>query len=183
MRSLTAVAAAAVVAAAALIVDGAIVVVGGPVPDDRWGTRGLVVELVFVVAACALVAAAAGLTPLLDLHRGGRIAVLASQIGLAAMAVESVAGAIHGGNILGGVFLGGVALTLLGSLALGVDGLVSGRRRWAALLPAAGLVVGIAAGDQGGLVVWGAVWLLLAAAIGRAATAEQRPAVGGPAPS
>jgi hypothetical protein len=155
---------AAVLAAAALVVEGAVVAVGGSVPDGHWGTRGDVVNGAFIIAAVALVLASPLLTGLLGLRRSGRTAVVVTQMGFLAMGVESVASQVTGGNTLGGLFFGGLLAALVGSIVVAVDGVRAGRLRWAAGLPALGMLVGIAGGDHGGSIAWGAVWLVLAAA-------------------
>jgi hypothetical protein len=163
---------AAVVAAAGLAVEGIAVAVGGAVPDDNWGTEGDVVNAAFIVAALGLVVAASALPTLLGLGRWGRYAVVGSQIGFCLMVVESVASQIHGGNTLGPVFFVGLLLALLGSLVVAIDGVKSNELRWAAALPLLGMLVGIAGGNHGGSIVWGAIWLILAVTM----TRSDRPA-------
>jgi hypothetical protein len=158
---------AAVIAALGLIVEGTVVAVGGAIPDDNWGARGSVVNAAFIIAAIALIVAAQALPSLLGLRRGGRAGVVATQIGFAAMAVESVRSQIHGGNTWGPLFFGGLLLALLGSTAVAIDGLLVGRLRWAAALPLLGILVGIAGGNHGGSIVWGGLWLVLAAVVAR----------------
>jgi len=87
------------------------------------------------------------------------------------MTIESIASEVHGGNTLGPVFLLGLVLTLVGFLVSGIDGLRHPGARWVALLPFLGLLVGIGAGEHGGFIVLGSVWLVLAfAAVGQPPT-------------
>lgn len=155
-------AAAAIAAATALVTEGVVVAAGGAVPDHDWGTRGGVVNGAFIVAAVGLAIATGALPALLHLRRAGQLGAWTSQAGFLAMAVESIASEIHGGNTLGPVFVLGLLLALVGSVIVGVEGALTGAARWIAPLPALGLLVGIAGGDHGGAVVWGLVWLALA---------------------
>jgi hypothetical protein len=153
--------AAAATATTCYVVSGA-AVVGHAVPDEHWGTRGAVVDgfaaVGFLLTAVVLPAVAAAL------HCGsvGRIASRVGAVGYAAMAVESLASLVHGGNTWGPVFVVGLLLALVSSVVVSASGLRARHRPWFAALPALALLVGIAAGDQGGFVLLGLGWLALA---------------------
>ncbi len=151
---------AALLAAAGFAVEGVISLVHHT-GDQHWDALSQVLNVAYLVAAVALVVALPGLSPRLGLRRVGRGGIIAAQVGFAAMAVESVVSSVHDGNTLGGLFFGGLLLSLAGLLALGIDGLLAGRRRWAALLPFLGMFVGIAGGNHGGSVVTAVVWVVL----------------------
>ena len=176
-REVTPPRAAAAVAALGFIIEGA-AVLGHKVPDSHWGVRGSIVDGAFAVAALAVVLALPALGHLLEVGRVGRVGVRVAQLGFVAMAVESFASLVHGGNTLGPVFAGGLLLVLAGLLALAVTGVAAGALRWAAPLPVLGMLVGIAGGDQGGSLALGVVWLVIAAVLGRP-TAATRSATAG----
>lgn len=138
-------------------------VIGHRIPDSHWGTRGAVVDGAGAVALLLTAVALAGLAPMLSGGRLARWAARTAQAGCAAMATESVVSLVHGGTVLGGLFLGGLAAAVAGLITLAVSGLRAGRLRWAAGLPALGLLVGIAGGDRGGFLVTAVVWLVLGA--------------------
>lgn len=158
--------AAAATAAACYVISGA-AVVGHPVPDDHWGTRGAVVD---ASAAAAFVLTAAVLPAVASAFGCGPVGTIASRIaamGFAAMALESVASLVHGGNTWGPVFVIGLLLALLSSIVLSVSGVRARQRTWLAVLPGIGLLVGIAGGDRGGFVLLGLAWFALAVGLGR----------------
>lgn len=154
--------AAGVLAAVAFLALGVVTLTGPAVPDEHWGTRGSVVNLLGLLGFAATAVAAERLSWLLDLGRVGAVALRVAQVGLLAMTVESVASQIHGGTTIGGVFALGLLAALLGFLVVGAVGLRSGR--WVAPLPFLGLLVGVAGGEHGGFAVLGLVWLVLALA-------------------
>ncbi len=162
--------AAAVVAALGFIVEG-VAVLGHKVPESHWGIRGSIVDASFAVAVIAAALALPALAKRLEVRRVGHLGSIAAQVGFAAMAIESTASLVHGGNTMGPVFAGGILLVFAGLLTLAVAGLVAGALRWAAPLPVLGMLVGIAGGDQGGSLALGAVWLVLAAVLGRPSAA------------
>ena len=158
---------AAFVAAAGFAVEG-IISLFHHTGDDHWGPLSQVLNGAYAVAALALIVVLPALGHWLRVNRIGRGAVIAAQIGYAAMVVESIVSALHDGNILGGVFFGGLLLALVGLLVLGIVAVIGGHRRWAALLPFLGMFVGIAGGEHGGSIVSAAVWIVLGAALLRA---------------
>lgn len=161
---------AAIVAGVAYLALGAVSLTGS-VPEQNWGTRGAIVNLLGLIGFGATVVAAERLRTPLSLSRVGVGGVRAAQLGLAAMTIESVASQLHGGNTLGPVFFIGLLLTLVGFLVAGVDGLRRPGARWVALLPFLGLLVGVGAGEHGGFLVLGTVWLVLAfASVGQPMT-------------
>lgn len=151
------------IAAAGFAVEGVISLVHHT-GDDHWGPLGQTVNGAYALAALALVFALPAVGRWLQVNRIGHGAVIAAQIGYGCMVVESIVSAINGGNTLGGLFFGGLLLSLVGLLILGVSALIAGHRRWAALLPFLGMLVGIAGGEHGGSIVTAAVWALLGAA-------------------
>jgi hypothetical protein len=132
------------------------------VPDDHWGTRGAVVDAFAAVAFLLTAAVLPAVASALSCGAAGRIASSVAGAGFAAMAIESVASLVHGGNTWGPVFLLGLLLALLASIVVSVSGVLARHRTWLAVLPALGLLVGIAAGNQGGFVLLGLAWLALA---------------------
>ena len=160
------VATTATVAAAAFITTGA-AVVGHKIPDQHWGTRGAVLDIAFALGTLAVAATLPTLAAHLRVRRPGRIATRVAQAGQAAMAVESLASTIHGGNTLGPVFLLGLFASLAGLAVLAIDGWRANRARVLALTPLLGLLVGIAGGDQGGAIVLGVVWGAIAITLTR----------------
>jgi hypothetical protein len=157
---------AAGVAAAAFVLEGALSVVH-PTGDDHWDALSQLLNAAYALAALALIAALPSLRRWLRLGRVGTVGVGVAQLGCAAMVVESVVSGVHDGNTLGGLFFGGLVLALLGTLVLGGAGMASGHRRWGAMLPFLGLLVGVAGGDHGGSIVTGVVWAVIAAALRR----------------
>lgn len=161
---------AAVLAGLAYLALGVVSVTGPAVPDQHWGTRGAVVDLLGLLGFGFTVVGAERLRVPLILGRVGTGGLRAAQVGLTAMTVESAVSLVAGGNTLGGVFFGGLLLTLVGFLVVGIVGMRTAGARWVAPLPLLGLLVGIAGGEHGGFVVLGVVWLVLAvAAVGRPA--------------
>jgi hypothetical protein len=154
--------AAAVVAGLTFVAIGVATLTGSS-PDEHWGVRGAVVDLLGLVAFAATALSAERLVPMLGLGRAGRAFLRVAQLGLVLMVVESTASLAHGGNTLWQVFFGGLVLALVGFLGVGVDGLRRRTGRAVALLPFLGLLVGIAAGDHGGFILLGIVWLALGA--------------------
>jgi hypothetical protein len=155
---------AAFVAAAGFVLEGVVSLVHHT-GDEHWDALSQVLGGAYAVAALALVVALPALGLWLRLGRVGRAASTVAVIGFAAMVVESVASGLHDGNTLGGVFFGGLLLSLVGQLVMGITGLRAGHRRWAAMLPFLGLLVGIAGGEHGGSIVTGIVWAVLGAAL------------------
>ena len=153
----------AATAATAYAVSGA-AVLGHHIPDSHWGTRGAIVDAAGAFAFALTALALTGLAPTLAIGRLGTWATRVAQLGLAGMTIESVASLIHDGNTVGFLFFGGLLLTLAGLTALAIAGLRAGQLRWAAPLPALGLVVGIAGGDHGGFLATAAAWLALTVA-------------------
>lgn len=143
---------------------GIVTLTGPGVPDQDWGTRGSVIDGLGLLGFAFNVVAAERLRTPLRLGGVGLSALRASQVGLLAMSVESLASLISGGNTLSAVFFVGLLATLLGFLVLGVVGLRASDTRWVALLPFLGMLVGVAGGDHGGFAALGAVWLLFALA-------------------
>lgn len=86
------------------------------------------------------------------------------------MIVESIASAVHDGNILGGLFLAGLLISLVGLPILGITAMITGHRRWAAMLPILSLFVGIAGGDPGNSIITAAVWIVIGAVLLRTAS-------------
>lgn len=168
---------AAVVAAIGFAVEG-IAVIGHKVPDSHWGVRGSIVDGAFAVAAVALVLALPALAQRLQVGRGGRIGCVAAQAGYAAMAVESLASLVHGGNVWGPVFVVGLLLVFAGLLTLAISGVDAGVARWAAPLPVIGMLVGIAGGDQGGSIALAVVWVVMAWVVGGAMAQSRELPVG-----
>jgi hypothetical protein len=136
-------------------------VVGHPVPDSHWGTRGAVVDAAGIAAFLLTALALVTLGPLLSTGAVGRWGVRLAQGGLVAMTIESLASLANGGTTLGGLFFGGLVATLAGLITLAAAGLRTGHQRWAAPLPALGLLVGIAGGDHGGFIATAVVWFIL----------------------
>ncbi len=151
----------AAVAAAAFVVAGASVV-GHKIPDHHWGARGTVLDLAFAVGLIAVAIALPGLAARLQVNRLGTAGTRIAQVGQLAMAVESIASTIHGGNTLGPVFVLGLLASLVGMALLAVDGFRAGAARPLAPIPLLALLVGIAGGDQGGAIVLGIAWAGLA---------------------
>lgn len=166
---------AAGVAASAFIVSGASVV-GHHVPDQHWGTRGAVLDVAFAIGALAVALALPAVAALLEAGRLGRVGTRVAQIGHVAIAVECIASTIHGGNTLGPVFVLGLLAALLGLATLAVDGLRAGAQRALAPLPVIALLVGIAAGNDGGAIALGIAWAALALATARASQPALQPA-------
>jgi hypothetical protein len=163
--------AAALLAGLAYVALGVVTLTGPTVPDHDWGTRGAVVDALGLVGFALTVLGAERLRTPLALGRVGLVGLRGAQAGLVAMSVESVASLVHGGNTLSALFLVGLLLTLVGFLVVGVDGMRHPGARWVAPLPFLGLLLGIGAGDHGGFVLLGVVWIVLAlAAVGRPAT-------------
>jgi hypothetical protein len=154
------------VAGAGFIVAGVISLVHHT-GDNHWDGLSQVLNVSFLVACLALVATLPAVGAWLGGGRVARAGILAAQVGYAAMAVESIVSTVHDGNTLGGLFFGGLLLVLAGLLVLGIGAVVTGRRRWAAPLPFVGMLVGVAGGDHGGLIVLGVVWIILVAALVR----------------
>jgi hypothetical protein len=149
--------AAAALAAFGFVVEGVIAVTHAT-GDNQWDALSQALNIAFIVACVALVGALPAVGRLLAPTRFGRVGTVVAQVGYAAMAIESIASGVHGGNTLGIVFVLGLGLSLLGLLALAVAGLIDGALRWAAALPLLGMLVGIAGGDHGASIVLGAVW-------------------------
>jgi len=166
---------AAAVAAAAFIVSGASVV-GHHVPDQHWGTRGAVLDIAFALGAIAVAVALPAVASLLQAGRAGRAGTRIAQVGYVAIAVECVASTIHGGNTLGPVFMLGLLAAIVGLAILAVGGLRSGAQRALAPLPVIAMLVGIAAGNDGGAIALGIAWAALAAATARTYPAALQPA-------
>ena len=160
--------AAALVAAAGFIAEAVITLIHHT-GDHHWDFLSQVLNAAYALACVALVIALPAIGRWLQVSRLGRAGVIAAQIGFAAMAVESIASGVNDGNTLGPVFFLGLLLTLLGQLVLGIAALISGRARWAAMLPFIGLLVGIIGGDHGGSVVLGVVWIVLGVALSQSA--------------
>jgi hypothetical protein len=143
-------------AAAGYAVEGAIVV-RVPQPDQSWHASGYAVEAAFVVAL------AASLPPLGTLrHSSSRvsgIAVWITRAGFAAMLVSAVPSLVAGGNELGPLFLLGVLASIVGLATLSAGAI---RHRpgswWTTPTIAAGLVLSIALGDNGGGILLGIAW-------------------------
>jgi hypothetical protein len=156
--------AAAFVAFAGFTVEGVIALVHHT-GDDHWDGLSQVLGGAFTVASLALIVVLPAFGQWLLISRLGRAGVIAAQLGYAAMAVESIVSGVHDGNTLGGLFFGGLVLSLVGLLLLGIAGLISGRVRWAAMLPFIGMLVAIAGGDHGGSILLGVVWAVLGVAL------------------
>jgi hypothetical protein len=156
---------------------GIVTLTGRTVPDQDWGTRGAVVNALGLLTFAALAVAVDALREPLALGRVGLVGLRTAQTGLVLMTVESVASEVHGGNTLGLVFVVGLLASVVGLAVVAVAGWRGSR--WLSPLPLLALLVGIAAGDMGGFVVLGIVWLTLAATVlNRTAPAGSRPAVG-----
>jgi hypothetical protein len=160
---------AAAVAAIAFAVAGT-TVVGHKIPDQHWGTRGAVLDVAFAIGLIAAAFVLPALSELVGVGRVGRIGTRLAQIGQAAMAVESIASTIHGGNTLGPVFVLGLVGSVIGLAMVAIDGIRAGLARGLAVVPLLGLLVGIAAGDQGGAVVLGVAWAVVAVRLSRRGT-------------
>lgn len=148
---------AALIAAVAFITEGVVALVHAT-GDQHWDLPSQVLNVAFACGCLALAVALPAVGGLLDAGRVGRVGVAASQVGLLAMTVESVASSIHDGNVLGGVFFAGLILTLVGQLVLAIGGARSRDRRWLAPLPFLGMLISIVGGDHGGSIVLGVVW-------------------------
>jgi hypothetical protein len=159
---------AAVVAALAFAVAGT-TVVGHKIPDQHWGTRGAVLDVAFAIGLLAAALALPALADRLGLRRVGMIGTRLAQAGQVAMAIESIASTIHGGNTLGPVFALGLVGSLVGLLLLAIGGFRAGVTRSLAAVPFVGLLIGIAAGDQGGAIVLGVAWAVVAVSLSRRA--------------
>lgn len=157
---------AAVVGAVAFAGAGTIVV-GHKIPDQHWGARGAILDVAFAIGLIAVAVALPALANLLGVRRVGTIGTRLAQAGQAAMAVESIVSTIHGGNTLGPVFALGLVAALLGLVLLAIDGIRAGAARTLAPLPLVGLLVGIAAGDQGGAILLGVAWAAIAVSLSR----------------
>jgi hypothetical protein len=157
---------AAVVAALAFAVAGT-TVVGHKIPDQHWGTRGAVLDVAFAIGLLAAALALPALADRLGLRRVGMIGTRLAQAGQVAMAIESIASTIHGGNTLGPVFALGLVAAVLGLVLLAIDGIRAGAARTLAPVPLVGLLVGIAAGDQGGAILLGVAWAAIAVSLSR----------------
>ena len=157
---------AAFVAAAGFGVEG-VISLFHHTGDHHWDALSQVLNGAYGLAALALIVVLPGVGRWLRVTRIGRGGIVAAQIGYAAMVVESIASGFNNGNTLGGVFFVGLLLSLIGLLTLGIAALIRGSQRWAALLPALGMFVGIAGGDHGGSIVTAAVWVLLGMALVR----------------
>jgi len=147
----------AALAALGFVVEGAIVV-RTPQGDSHWHTSGYVVEAAFVIGL------AAALPMLGELRRSnGRLArwaVAVARVGFAAMFAAAVPSLALGRDVLGPVFLLGVGASVLSLLVLAATAARDrGPAWWIAPLAFAGLLVGIALGDQGGGIVMGIAWL------------------------
>jgi hypothetical protein len=162
---------AAFVAAGGFAVEGFISLVHHTA-DHNWDAPSQVLNGAYALAALALIVALPAVGRWLQVARLGRGGVITAQIGYAAMVVESVVSGVNDGNTLGGVFFVGLLLSLLGLLLLGIDAVIRGNRRWAALLPLLGMFVGIAGGEHGGSIASGAVWLVLGTSLMRSETDE-----------
>jgi hypothetical protein len=154
---------APIVAGAGFVVEGVLALVH-PVGDSGWDPLAEVLDIAFLVAVLGGALTLPEVGRWLRVGRAGRAAVVVAQVGCAAMAVESAVSAVHGGNTLGLLFLAGVLLMAVGTLALGIAGLVAGAVRWAAPLPLLGWLVTIGGGDHGGSIVLGALCLAFALA-------------------
>src|SRR4051812_10690614 len=157
---------AAAIAAIAFVVAGA-TVIGHKIPDQHWGTRGAVLDIAFAVGLIAAAIALPALTRTLAVGRLGDIGTRVAQVGQVAMAFESIASTIHGGNTLGPVFALGLLATLVGLALLAIGGIRAGVGRALAAVPLLGFLIGIATGDQGGLIVLGLAWAVVAVAVTR----------------
>jgi hypothetical protein len=157
---------ACAVAATGFIAEGVITIVH-PVGDHNWGITADALNFAFVLGILAMAVALPYVGRWLAVNRLGRAAVSTFQLGCLAMTVETVTSVAHGGNTLGAVFLGGVLLATIGLLVLGITGLLSGAVRWAAMLPFAGWVISIAAGEMGGAIVLALLLVVLAASVMR----------------
>jgi hypothetical protein len=153
--------AGAAVAATAFVVAGA-TVVGHKVPDHNWGTRGAVLDIAFAIGLIAVAIALPGLAARLQVNRLGTIGTRVAQLGQLAMAIESIASTIHGGNTLGPIFMLGLLASLVGMALLAIDGFRAGVARALAPIPLLALLVGIAGGDHGGAIMLGIAWAGLA---------------------
>jgi hypothetical protein len=158
---------AAYVAAGGLVVEGVIALVH-TTGDRDWDALSQILNAAYAIAAIALVLVLPSVGSWLRVERAGRIGVVVAQIGLTAMAVESVVSGINDGNTLGGLFFGGLLLALAGLLVLGIAALVAGQVRWAALLPFLAMIIAIAGGEHGGSIVAGIVWTVLGVTMSRA---------------
>jgi hypothetical protein len=65
------------------------------------------------------------------------------------------------------VFALGLVAALLGLVLLAIDGIRAGAARTLAPVPLVGLLVGIAAGDQGGAILLGVAWAAIAVSLSR----------------
>ena len=151
---------AALITGLACLALGAVTLAGPPVRDQNWGTRGAIVNGLGLVAFAAMALALELLRAPLRLARLGGAGTRAAQAGLVLMCLESIASQVHGGNTLGAVFMTGLLAALVGLALICADGLR--RRRWLAPLLLLALLIGIGAGDHGGFLLLGAVWLTLA---------------------
>jgi hypothetical protein len=162
---------AAFVTGLASLALGAVTLAGPPVPDHDWGTHGAIVNGLGLLAFAALALALDLLRTPLRLIRLGVAGTRVAQTGLGLMCLESVASQVHGGNSLGAVFMLGLLAAVIGLLLVCANGLR--RRRWLAPLPLLALLIGIAAGDRGGFIVTGLVWLTLATTADEASDANR----------
>jgi hypothetical protein len=157
----------AALASLGFVVEGAIVV-RAPQGDAHWHTSGYVVEAAFVIGL------AAALPMLVELRRSSsRLAgwaVAVAHVGFGAMLVAALPSLVLGRDVLGPVFLLGVAASLVSLLALAATAVRDrGPAWWIAPLAFAGLLVGVALGDQGGGIVMGVAWLGVAVGLREAA--------------
>lgn len=166
---------AAAVAAAAFVLSGA-TVVGHHIPDQHWGTRGAVLDIAFALGALAVAVALPAVAALLEAGRAGHVGTRVAQVGHVAIAVECLASTIHGGNTLGPVFILGLLAAVLGLAILAIGGLRAGAQRALAPLPLIALLVGIAAGNDGGAIALGIAWGALALALARTSQSDWQPA-------
>jgi hypothetical protein len=163
VRPFTALAAAA---AAGFIAEGAIALVHR-VGEHDHSALAKALNIVFAIGVLSAAAALPYVGRWLAVNRIGSAGVVAAQIGFMAMGIEAVTSDVHRAGFLDVLFFIGMVLVVLGTLALAITGLVAGIVRWAAPLPLLGWLIASGAGEHGGSIVFGAVWLVLAYAVVR----------------
>ncbi|WP_375400469.1 hypothetical protein [uncultured Amnibacterium sp.] len=135
-------------------------------PDSHWQGIDVLIEIVFALSLIATAVALQGFPRWLGAGRVGRVGAIVAQAGFLLLFISAVASAIAGGNTLGPAFSLGLLLALLGQLVLAVAGLVRSRRRSAAAVPFAGLLLSVLAAPFGGQLLLGVAWLTLGWAMG-----------------
>jgi hypothetical protein len=157
---------AAVLAGLLAILEG-LVQLGYTQPDSGWGPSDLLFEVGFALSLLASVVALHGVPTRLRSGRASRVGAVVAQLGFGVLLITAVASAIARQNALQSLFPVGLLLVLVGLLALGIAGAVTGEPRWLAMVPFAGFLLSVVLpapvlGD-GAL---GIAWLVVGALMG-----------------